>query len=175
MAELLAELDPSAYVLDCLWNMSAELVSERVEPFVKTLRRPSGHAHRAGRRLQRRQRLSNGEKAHLRKIHQILTAEGVKNLHFLSNAGMLGDDAEGTVDGCHPNDLGMQRQACSPRRYRRCWRTEMTFHPWEHLLHTPLQIFNSVQFVLKSNGTKERQIKTKLEHRLLFLQNRFIQ
>jgi len=24
---------------------------------------------------------------------------------------MLGDDSEGTVDGCHPNDLGMMRQA----------------------------------------------------------------
>jgi len=47
----------------------------------------------------------------LRKIHQKLTAEGVKNLHLLSNEGMLGDDTEGTVDGCHPNDLGMMRQA----------------------------------------------------------------
>ena len=35
----------------------------------------------------------------------------MKNLHFLSNEGMLGDDTEGTVDGCHPNDLGMMRQA----------------------------------------------------------------
>ena len=24
---------------------------------------------------------------------------------------MLGDDSEGTVDGCHPNDLGMMRLA----------------------------------------------------------------
>ena len=40
-----------------------------------------------------------------------MTAEGVKNLSFLSNQGMLGDDTEGTVDGCHPNDLGMMRQA----------------------------------------------------------------
>ena len=38
MADLLAELDPSVYVLDCLWNMTPELVSTRVEPFVKKLR-----------------------------------------------------------------------------------------------------------------------------------------
>jgi hypothetical protein len=37
--------------------------------------------------------------------------EGVKDLHFLPSQGMLGDDDEGTVDGCHPNDLGMMRQA----------------------------------------------------------------
>jgi hypothetical protein len=38
MADLLAELDPSVYVLDCLWNMRPEEVSERVAPFVKKLR-----------------------------------------------------------------------------------------------------------------------------------------
>ncbi|MFO0907331.1 MAG: SGNH/GDSL hydrolase family protein [Isosphaeraceae bacterium] len=38
MAKLLAELDPVVYVLDCLPNMNAAEVAERVEPFVKTLR-----------------------------------------------------------------------------------------------------------------------------------------
>ena len=37
MADLLAELDPSVYVLDCIWNMSPEQVSERVVPFVEKL------------------------------------------------------------------------------------------------------------------------------------------
>ncbi len=39
MADLLAELDPSVYVLDCLANMSPEMLAERVEPFVEKLRR----------------------------------------------------------------------------------------------------------------------------------------
>ncbi len=38
LAGLLAELDPAVYVLDCLPNMKAALVTERVEPFEKTLR-----------------------------------------------------------------------------------------------------------------------------------------
>ena len=38
MADLLAELDPSVYVLDCIWNMDLEMVAERIEPFVKKLR-----------------------------------------------------------------------------------------------------------------------------------------
>ena len=38
MAELLAELDPTVYVLDCLWNMSEEMVAERVGLFVRKLR-----------------------------------------------------------------------------------------------------------------------------------------
>jgi hypothetical protein len=38
MAELLSELDPSVYVLDCLPNMTADQVRERVPPFVMKLR-----------------------------------------------------------------------------------------------------------------------------------------
>ena len=52
MADLLAELDPSVYVLDCIWNMSPEQVSERVVPFVEKLRSASEHSHPAGRRFQ---------------------------------------------------------------------------------------------------------------------------
>src|SRR3954451_6410732 len=38
LAGLLAELDPAAYVLDCLPNMTAKEVSARVAPFVRALR-----------------------------------------------------------------------------------------------------------------------------------------
>jgi len=112
MAVLLAEIDPSAYVLDCLWNMSPELVSTRVEPFVKTLRaaRPDTPILLA-EDCSVRSVCPTAKGRIVRAIHQKLTAEGMKNLHFLSNLGMLGDDTEGTVDGCHPNDLGMMRQA----------------------------------------------------------------
>jgi hypothetical protein len=112
LAELLAELDPSVYVLDCLWNMSTELVSTRVEPFVKTLRaaRPDTPILLAEDCSIRN--VCPTEKGRiLRTIHQKLTTEGVKNVYFLSNLGMMGDDTEGTVDGCHPSDLGFMRQA----------------------------------------------------------------
>jgi hypothetical protein len=112
MAELLAEIDSSAYVLDCLWNMSPDLVSTRVEPFVKTLRatRPNTPIMLA-EDCSVRNVCPTEKGIILRNIHQRLTAQGVKNLYFLSSEGMLGDDTEGTVDGCHPNDLGMMRQA----------------------------------------------------------------
>jgi hypothetical protein len=35
----------------------------------------------------------------------------VKHLHYLSGDDLLGDDAEGTTDSSHPNDLGFVRQA----------------------------------------------------------------
>jgi lysophospholipase L1-like esterase len=112
MADLLAELDPSAYVLDTLGNMSVEQVSERVEPFVRKLRA----AHPSTPILLVEDASSKGvsptERGRaLQAICDGLTSQGVKDLHFLPNRGMLGDDGEGTVDGVHPSDLGMMRHA----------------------------------------------------------------
>src|SRR5262249_5941177 len=39
IATLFAELDPAVYVLDCLPNMSAAEVTERIDPFVTVLRK----------------------------------------------------------------------------------------------------------------------------------------
>jgi len=111
LAELLGELDPAVFVLDCLWNMTPEMVSERVEPFVRILReaRPNTpivlveDSHFMDR--------PTGDGEILREIYGKLKAEGDEHLLFLPNTGMLGGDTEGTVDGCHPNDLGMMRQA----------------------------------------------------------------
>ena len=112
MADLLAELDPAVYVLDCLWNMRLQEVSERVAPFVRRL-----HAARPSTPILLAEDSNVGnatptEKgAILRRIYGELRAEGITDLHFLSNRDMLGTDGDGTVDGCHPNDIGMMRQA----------------------------------------------------------------
>ena len=118
MGELLAELDPSVYVLDCLWNMNEEMVAERVAPFVRRLRQ----AH-PGTPILLTEDCSVSDTTPTRKgtivrrIYKELKSEGIANLHFLSNEDMLGQDGDGTVDGVHPNDLGMNRQAtvfCRP-------------------------------------------------------------
>ena len=112
MADLLGELDPSVYVLDCLWNMSPDMVSERMEPFVKRLRSLRPDVPILLVEEGSFQNVSPTAKGKLlRSIYEKLQAEGVGNLHFLSNEGMLGEDGEGTVDGLHPNDLGMMREA----------------------------------------------------------------
>ena len=49
--------------------------------------------------------------AALRKAYEQLKASGVKHLHYLGGDDLLGDDAEGTTDASHPNDLGFVRQA----------------------------------------------------------------
>ncbi len=114
MAELLAELDPAVYVLDCLWNMSEEMVTERVGPFVRRLRQAHPNTPIL---LAEDCSVSNTtptrKGALVRKIYGDMQSEGIADLHFLSNENMLGDDGDGTVDGVHPNDLGMMRQAAA--------------------------------------------------------------
>ncbi len=112
MADLLAELDPSVYVLDCLWNMTPKLVAERVTPFVRRLRQSRPNTPILLVEDYNIQNVSPTRKGVvLCAAYDKLKAEGVANLYFLSGRDMLGTDGEGTVDGCHPNDLGMMRLA----------------------------------------------------------------
>ncbi len=112
LADLIAELDPSVFVLDTLWNMNYELVAERVEPFVKRLRK----SHPTTPILlvedcSVRNVCPTKKGLILRPIIEKMKAEGVPNLYFLPSEGLLGDDGEATVDGTHPSDLGMMRLA----------------------------------------------------------------
>lgn len=112
MADLLAELDPAVYVLDCLWNMQPAEVSERLGPFVRKLRAARPRTPILLVEDSSGSNTTPTEKGTiLRRIYKALKAEGIRDLYFLSNRNMLGTDGEGTVDGCHPNDIGMMRQA----------------------------------------------------------------
>jgi len=112
MASLLAEIDASAFVLDALWNMSPDMVNERIEPFVRTLRaaHPDTPIILAEDSTIRGNIPTEFGKV-LRDVYARLQQEGVANVYFVSAEGMMGPDDEGTVDGCHPTDLGFMYQA----------------------------------------------------------------
>ena len=120
LADLLAELDPSLYVLDCLPNMDAKEVTERVEPFVRKLR--AGHpttpivlvedrSYADSFLVTSKRERNDSSRAALKAAYDRLRQAGVKELYYLKGANLLGDDGEGTVDSSHPNDLGFMRQA----------------------------------------------------------------
>jgi hypothetical protein len=112
MGDLIMELDPSVFVLDCLWNMTPDIVAERLEPFVRKLRAAHPDTPILLAEDSSFRNITPTEKGRLaRDIYRKLTKEGIKHLYFLPNKGMLGTDFDGTVDTVHPNDLGMQRQA----------------------------------------------------------------
>jgi len=120
VGRFVAELDPAAFVIDCLPNMTPAQVAERAAPLARQLRaaRPAvpilfvedrtfGYAwiQKSVQEAHAARRLA------LRNAIVELQSAGVAGIHLLHGAELLGDDDEATTDGSHPNDLGMTRQA----------------------------------------------------------------
>lgn len=125
MADVISRIDASCYVLDCVWNMrfdpsgkNMRSVQRNYEPFIRKLRaiRPGvpivmaagcdvfvGEGENSGNIARKND--------FVRKLYDRLVAEGWKDIYFLPGDEMLGDDMEGTVDGVHPNDIGMLRMS----------------------------------------------------------------
>jgi hypothetical protein len=120
LAHLLAELDPAMFFIDCLPNLKAHEVAERVEPFVKILRenRPEtpivlaeGVTYDDAFFIEKRNQRNLDSRIALRAAFENLLQEGYRNIYYQVGEGQLGQDGEGTVDGTHPTDLGFWRQA----------------------------------------------------------------
>jgi lysophospholipase L1-like esterase len=116
VSALLAELDPALYVIDCLWNMGdipAPEFTSRVTTLVESIRKAHPHTPilfvgqsqiNPGKRPSTLEALQSS-------IVQRLRGSGDAGLSAFAGRTLLGTDGEGTVDGVHPNDLGMMRQA----------------------------------------------------------------
>ncbi len=125
MATLLGELDAALFVLECLPNMTTDMVRERVRPFVRALRAarpttpillvesPLGVPDNPGNRA-------------LREAYADLLQEGVSRLHYLPGDTQLAGPENGTVDGVHPTDLGFHRMAMA---YEPILRAVLASHP----------------------------------------------
>lgn len=120
VAELLATMKASCFVLDCIPNPTAAEITERAYPFVKHLltKRPEvpillveSRIHETGY-WNLRVGESTAEKNRLwKEVYERLKKEGYKQLYYLPATNLLGHDHEGTVDGSHLTDLGFMRQA----------------------------------------------------------------
>jgi len=120
VASLLSELDPCAYVIDCLPNMNETTVSERAVPLVKKIR--ASHDNTPILLVEDRsftntsffpKRKIHHQKSRmaLKKAYVALMNAGIGNLYYLDGDYLLGEDGEAATDGSHPNDLGMVRYA----------------------------------------------------------------
>ncbi|MBR2838198.1 MAG: hypothetical protein IKE55_05430 [Kiritimatiellae bacterium] len=112
LSDVISKIDASCYVLDCLWNMNERRVAENYEPFIRNLR-----AKRPGVPIVMAEQCDvfcrgpNDKDKFTRRLYEKLVAEGWKDLVYLPKDEMYTGDTEGTVDGCHPNDLGMKSMA----------------------------------------------------------------
>ena len=120
VGQLIAEVDAAVYVLDCVPNMSPDMVAERAEPFITALRaaRPDtpivlveNIAYQAGGFLPASKAAYTDKNAALRAAYERLTGKGITGLYYVPGETLLGSDGEATVDGTHPTDLGFQRMA----------------------------------------------------------------
>ena len=118
VAEMLADIDADAFILDCIPNPSPKEITDRTVDFVMTLHqkhpdtpiiviqtliRETGNFNRKARENVKRQNEAIAEQV------EVLRKKNVKNLYFIKEDQFLGTDHEGTVDGTHPNDLGFDR------------------------------------------------------------------
>lgn len=120
MFELLSEIDACLYIIDCMPNMTG-LVDEiygRLIAGVKMLRKTndcpillvehSGYVNEVSNETRGNDYKATNEQ--LRRAYLDLLFSGVKDIYYLSH-DEIGLGMDGMVEGVHPNDLGMRRQA----------------------------------------------------------------
>lgn len=120
VAEVIATMKASAFVLDCMPNPTLDEIKERSYPFIKHLltTRPEvpvllveSAIYESGNFDQRVADVVRKKNALLTDVYTKLKQEGFKQLYYLSAKGLIGDDHEGATDGVHLNDIGFLREA----------------------------------------------------------------
>lgn len=114
MADIIAEIDAAVYVIDCMHNMDAALVSERFEPFLRRLHslRPSVPIVTA-EACSVWMKPSEADMICRRTVEKLKAENPVSwsDLCHVRCEEMYPDDGDASVDGCHPNDWGMKHIA----------------------------------------------------------------
>ncbi len=120
MADLLAELDPSVYVIDPLPNMAEDTVDERIRYLLKTLhaKHPDTPVVLVENVIHQNSYALEGERHRdirnnrlLAKVYKDVAGEWNGRLYYVKCTKLLGTDGEGTVDGVHATDVGFMRMA----------------------------------------------------------------
>ena len=120
VAELMAEIDAAVYVVDCLPNLTADLVTQRVRRLVEIVRSQrketpillvEDRTYSDAFLVDANKRRNDANRAALFAAYEQMRQDGIAQLHYLEGNQLLGSDGEDTVDGSHPTDLGFFRQA----------------------------------------------------------------
>ena len=121
VGEAMCEIDAALYIVDCNPNTQDTLIYERAIKLVHQLKkcRPDVpillvenflyaifYFH-AGYQSE----IPNRKQQEIRKAYDTLKKQGIKELYFQEGKDLIGIDQEGTIDGAHPNDLGLYRYA----------------------------------------------------------------
>jgi lysophospholipase L1-like esterase len=120
VVELLAELDPSVYVLDAFPNMTVDQIRERLAPCIRLLRKAhpvtpivvmENVLYTSHTLVTSFRAAYEGRNRAAREVCEALHNEGVTRLTVVPGEILYGADQEATVDGSHATDLGFMRMA----------------------------------------------------------------
>lgn len=120
VGESLCEIDAALFVIDCNPNTPPEEIYDRSVKLIQQLRkcRPNtpilmleNFIYESGTFNTLVKQTSLKKQAELKRAYAELQKQGIKNLFYQTGEGLIGTDHEGTVDGVHPNDAGMERFA----------------------------------------------------------------
>ncbi len=119
VGEAMSEIDAALYVIDCNPNTQTGLIYQRAVDLVKLLKqkRPGipvllvENYYYVNGLGDPKNSEDEKKRVELRHAFKTLKESGLKQIYYKKGNGMIGNDYEGTVDGVHPNDLGMMRMA----------------------------------------------------------------
>ncbi len=118
IAELIAQREASAILLDFMPNVNVSEIEEKTEKFYRIIRDKLPDVPiffienpvypKATYDLDNKKLIKDKNEA-LNKIFKHLKKTGERNIKLIPSKGMIGDDYEATVDGVHFTDLGFLR------------------------------------------------------------------
>ncbi|WP_423127598.1 SGNH/GDSL hydrolase family protein [Gaoshiqia sp. Z1-71] len=120
VAEAMATIEASCFVIDCLPNVSIVQMNEKYSRFLEIIREknPDTPILMVETILfphmyfdQTVYTLLHEKNKTLARIFQEQKNKGDRNIYYMKAAKLIGDDQEATVDGVHLTDLGFQRIA----------------------------------------------------------------
>lgn len=117
IAELMATIDAGMYIIDCLPNVTAAVLKEKMEPFFRILREKRPNVPILfvespifpGMRFNNEEyRLITEKNETLKEIFKNYKKQGEKRIYYMKGDKILGGEVEGTVDGYHLTDVGFR-------------------------------------------------------------------
>jgi lysophospholipase L1-like esterase len=179
VVDLLTELDPEIYVIDCLPNMTGfpnDTIKARLTNTIKTLRKEKPDVPvlivedadgSIGSLDKRRSDLFEQVNKIGDTVFAQLKASGMQHVYLLT-ADDIGLEIESTVDGVHPNDHGMELYA---KAYERIIRKILNQPVGEYSTTQPVKQYRSKNYDWNYRHLRELKMNKSNPPEIVFLGN----
>tara|TARA_B110000003_G_scaffold263803_1_gene287947 strand:- start:114 stop:1121 length:1008 start_codon:yes stop_codon:yes gene_type:complete len=119
IGDILSRIDAKLFIIECMQNVSVQLIKDRIELLVKSIRKNQDapivfvnepqFKYNDLNQLFWQDQISKNRQLEIE--YKNLKKNNISDIYIIDEPHAIGDDDEGTVDGVHFNDLGFQRYA----------------------------------------------------------------